>query len=140
MLATALYIITIATLALSLGSLQYLRDDLGSCKTLAFTNGTGAELAGGAMHTVGNRIGPVLETTPDGEGGVIITETKSQGYSLPKAGIAVARGANAYWDDTNDVVTNTDNTGANRRIGYFAEDAAAGDARVQTVIEQSASN
>lgn len=134
------FVVTLFTAALFMGSLQHLRDDLGSCKTLRFTNGTGAELAGGDIHFVADRIGPVLETTPDGEDGVIITETASQGYSLPKEGVAINRGADAYWSAGDGWVTpsttESDGTTATTRIGYFAEDAAAADDRVQTVIEQ----
>lgn len=48
---------------------------------LDFTNGTGADLAGGDLAAIGPVVGVVHTTTPDGAGGVI----KIRGvYDLPK--------------------------------------------------------
>lgn len=45
-----------------------------------------------------------------------------------KATVALAVGDAVYWDAANSKVTNTDNTGANAKIGYALEAAASGDA------------
>lgn len=117
----------------AMGSLVYLRSPLGECGTLRFTNGTGAALAAGTIILHNNKVGIVLETTANAADGVLIVRTDSQGYLAPKAAVTIAEGEAAYWDDTAKVVTNVETE--NTKIGYFAESAASGTARVRTVFE-----
>lgn len=112
-----------------------LRSPLSDCKTLRFTNDTAGDLVSGAYVLRNETFGFLLEDTPDTEDGMLVIETGSQGIVLDKAAVAVAPGEDAFWDTGNDNVTN-DGTGQLQNIGYFAEAAAGGVARVRVVLEQ----
>jgi len=60
-------------------------------------------------------------------------------FDFPKAtggGTAITAGAVVYWDDTNDVATTDDGTGANKPIGKAVLAAADGDATVRARLSQ----
>lgn len=111
-------------------ALQFLKASVSDCERIPFTNGTGGALTGGALHEEGDFNGIVMDDTPDGNEGVLITRVPPPGVYALKAAVAIAIHDSLYYDATNDVVTNTDNTGANAFIGKSLAAAASGDARV----------
>lgn len=102
--------------------------------TLKFTNTTGGDLASEAWVVVNERLGILLEACADGEEGMIVYQTDSQGAWLQKAAVAVAEGEDAYLIIATGLVTNDPAAAANPRVGFFAEAAASGTARVRTVL------
>lgn len=92
-------------------------------KTLSLT--APRALSSGDGLLVGSIFGVALT---DAENGASVEAALEGVYDLDKAAVAPTEGALAYWDDTNHVVTNTDNSGANPLIGVFTEAAASGDA------------
>ena len=95
-----------------------------------------ADRATGDVITENGRVGMVTQAdVASGEEGLAIFGTDEKGLMLPKVGgTAVNRNAAAYWDAAGGEVTNTDNTGANAKIGRFVKDAAAGDAEAQVEL------
>lgn len=58
-------------------------------------------------------------------------------FDLAKAAVAPVRKTLAYWDNTARLVTNTSNSGANTKIGYFLQAALVGDATGRVVLVPS---
>ena len=95
-----------------------------------------ADRAVGDVIVENGRVGVVTQAdVASGEEGLAIFATDEKGIMMPKvAATAVSRNAAAYWDAGNAVVTNTDNAGANAKIGRFVEDAAAADTEAQVEL------
>lgn len=95
-----------------------------------------SDVSTGDVITENGRVGMVTQAdVANGEEGLAIFATDEKGLMLPKVGgTAVSRNATAYWDAASGEVTNTDNAGANAKIGRFVEDAAAADAEAQVEL------
>jgi len=79
----------------------------------------------GDVVVVGNSMAFATHDIPAGATGALFIGGV---WDLPKeAGVAHARGAIVYWDDTNKVVTTT--AGSNKSLGLAAAPASAGDSR-----------
>ena len=101
----------------------------GAATRVTFT--ATADRSVGDVVEIGGHLGVVCyQDVASGEEGLAYVATDENGILMPKAAVAPAKSATAYWDSGNGVVTNTDNTGANPQIGFFAKAAAAGDAEV----------
>jgi predicted RecA/RadA family phage recombinase len=70
---------------------------------------------------IGNLFGVASTTQAEGED----VELSTVGvFDLPKAAVVVTAGAVAYYDESEGVVTTTDDTGSNLRVGIFVTAAA----------------
>lgn len=59
-------------------------------------------------------------------------------FDLPKAAVAASAGGIAYFDATAKAVTNTANSGANKRVGVFTAAALSGDATGRVRLDGAA--
>lgn len=75
----------------------------------------------------------------DAEAGAEVEIAVTGVFTLPKAAVAASAGGVAYFSTSAGKVTNTDNTGANARVGIFTEDAASGDATARVRLDGAAS-
>lgn len=94
-------------------------------EVIDFANTTGADIASGQAFLVGDKLAVAEVDIANGTTG---TAAICGVFSLPKDDTAGAQGAAAYWDDAAGAITDTDNAGANKRVGIFHAAAAAGDA------------
>ena len=87
-------------------------------------------ITSGSGILVGERLGVALV---DGVSGDKIAVQVTGVWTLPKAtgaGKSFTQGALVYWDDTNKRVDVTDNSGANKQIGWAYEAASTSDTTV----------
>lgn len=122
---------------------QHIREHIGDTHGFPFTNGSGAQIDGGTIHVVGNKVGMVRNDVPDTEDGILITFVPPPGVSVPRNTNdgAWSRGDEVFLDldsssNSNDQFTTqaTTNTTSNPSVGYAYEDAASGDARARIVL------
>jgi len=88
----------------------------------------------GDVVVVGNLIGIANVDIAAGQKGALAVQGI---FDVVKdAAIAFAQGDLVYWDDTNKVATNTDNGGANPKMGVAVEAAGTSDATVRVRLSQ----
>jgi predicted RecA/RadA family phage recombinase len=88
-----------------------------------------AAVTSGDPVLVGAVLGVAVGDMAIGDAGVLSVEGV---FTLPKGAVAITKGAQVYWDDTNSVVTTTatDNTACGKAFAA----AASGDATVDIKI------
>lgn len=118
-----------------------LKASMANCSTIKFTNGSGDELAAGALYKVEDLVGQVVKTTADGEEGVLIFRAPSPGTLLPcptdSTGVFSAGDAVYYDSAAGKVVNSTDKTD-NIFCGYAVEAAAQSDETVLVDLDGAA--
>lgn len=97
----------------------------------------GSAVTSGDVVVTGSLLGVALGSL-DAEGGTV--EVALCGvFELPKASGAstdFAQGAPLYWDDTNNVVAKTDNSGANKLLGYAFVAAGTSATKAQVLLSR----
>lgn len=93
----------------------------------------GGAIASGTPVLVGDLLGVAL--TSAAVSGDIITLAVEGVFTLTKKTHAstepISKGAKVYWEVSSSKITYTDNTGANKHVGYAFEAAASTDSTVQ---------
>ena len=91
----------------------------------------GATIASGAPVLVGDLLGVALGSAVNGD---VISLAVEGVFNIAKrthaSTAAMAQGTKVYWDATNSRLDNTDNSAANKHVGYAAIAAASTDTTV----------
>lgn len=106
------------------------------CDHIKFTNSSGATIEAGTWRIQGTVLGMVMRDVEDGAEGIMIVAVPYPGILMPKVDsvTAFAVGARVYWDIA-DGELNGDT--ANDAVGYAVAAAAATDAEVQVVLQNT---
>jgi len=92
----------------------------------------GGTIASGAPILIGDLLGVALGSAASGE---VISVALEGVYTLAKKTHAstepIAKGAKVYWEVASSKITYTDNSAANKHVGYAFEAALSTDATVQ---------
>jgi predicted RecA/RadA family phage recombinase len=98
----------------------------------------GADVAAGTVVLQGDLFGVAEIDLPANQLGALAVEGVFDITKATTGGTAFAAGADVVWDAGNSRATNTDGSGANKKIGNAAVAAADGDATVRVKLTPGA--
>ena len=105
---------------------------LQSDEMMPYTNATGTDIAAGTIIVLSTgRIGVAGRRIPAGALGALYIEGI---FRISKAAVAVAIGADLFWDATNLVATTDAALGVNQWLGTAVSTQIAGDATVDFIL------
>lgn len=94
---------------------------------------TGADISAGEVIVAGGIIGIAKNDIAEDDTGILYIDGA---FDVDMAAVDVEQGDQAFWDESANKVTTTEDSGTNIRMGYFLEDASSGTSKVLVKLER----